>query len=489
MASRRGFKSDTSFLEKISMGAIATRRVFDHLQEQGHQPLELERGSMSFKIWKNIKIKRIRVPDLLCVTCGCRVESRAKTKLEISMSHSFSDQERGWDYDLHESDFVALVICRRVGEGPVDWKADELVQYVSVRDLRHAESNNQIIFMEPKGAEEGFESRVTWPAAIATSAGTVESVTDHRIQYRRQDRRVITIPLSRKHGIILQPLVVPGEIIAENQVLAAVMPVYRHFGCSTPVGEAYYIERLSRLSLSDRYASAKALSTLFSANASSALLAKLNQEDENIYIKLEAAISLARHGNEAGWAFLSSRLSDDYLQNRLEAVIALGEIQSDRACELLSSVLSDEKQHPEIRSGAAWALGEQRSDSVLDALINSFSALHAEIRIEAARALAKLATQFSDRLVDKFSQAMPDQRVGIAWALSKAGAFKVDDLLRVLVDEDARHWVAYILGTQAQQQYITHLETLRQQDPEVYFAVTVLWKIMASWVYNLEEYG
>lgn len=488
MASRRGFKSDTSFLEKISMGAIATRRVFDHLQEQGHRPLELERGSMSFKIWKNIKIKRIRVPDLFCVTCGCRVESRAKTKLEISMSHSFSEQERGWDYDLHDSDFVALVTCQRVGERPVDWQAGQLVQYVSVRDLRHAQSNNQIIFMKPKGAEEGFESRVTWPAAIATSAGTVDSVTAQRIQYRRQDGRVITLPLSRKQGIILQPLVVAGEMIVENQVLAAVIPVHRYFGCSTSVGEEYYIERLSSFSLSDRYTSAKALSILFSANASSALLAKLNQSDKDI-IKLEAAISLARHGHDAGWAFLSSCLSDNDLQKRLEAVIALGEIQSDRACELLCSVLRDEKQHPEIRSGAAWALGEQRSASVLDTLIESLSALHPEIRIEATRALAKLATQFSDRLVDEFSRVVPDQRPGIAWALSKAGSFKIDDLLRMLADEDARHWVAYILGTQEPQQYITHLETLRQQDSEVYFAVTVLWKIMASWVYNLEEYG
>src|SRR2546427_10221655 len=84
MASRRSFKSDESFLEKISIGAIGTRRVFENLKKQGHHPLELERGSMSFKIWKTVKIKRIRVPDILCVRCGRRVESRAKTKFEVS---------------------------------------------------------------------------------------------------------------------------------------------------------------------------------------------------------------------------------------------------------------------------------------------------------------------------------------------------------------------------------------------------------------------
>lgn len=73
----RNFKTDASFLEKLAMGAIGTRRVFFDLEAQGHKPLELERGSMSFKLWKAIKIKRARVPDLICLGCGQRIESRA----------------------------------------------------------------------------------------------------------------------------------------------------------------------------------------------------------------------------------------------------------------------------------------------------------------------------------------------------------------------------------------------------------------------------
>ncbi len=57
-----------------------------------------------------------------------------------------------------------------------------------------------------------------------------------------------------------------------------------------------------------------------------------------------------------------------------------------------------------------------------------------------------------------------------------------------MVDDDARRWVAYILGMQDQQEFIVPVEELRRHDPEVYFAVTVLWKIVASWVYHLEEY-
>ena len=37
--------------------------------------------------------------------------------------------------------------------------------------------------------------------------------------------------------------------------------------------------------------------------------------------------------------------------------------------------------------------------------------------------------------------------------------------------------------------YIGKIEALRERDPEVYFAVTVLWQVMNSWIYGLETYG
>ena len=59
---QRSFKTDESFLEKLAIGAIGTQRVLENLTQQGHTPVELERGSTGYKIWKTIKIKRVRVP-------------------------------------------------------------------------------------------------------------------------------------------------------------------------------------------------------------------------------------------------------------------------------------------------------------------------------------------------------------------------------------------------------------------------------------------
>lgn len=82
MANGKSFKTDESFLEKLAIGACGTKKVIENLSKQGLKPIELERGSTGYKLWKSIKIKRIRVPYILCLKNGIRIESRAKTSLE-----------------------------------------------------------------------------------------------------------------------------------------------------------------------------------------------------------------------------------------------------------------------------------------------------------------------------------------------------------------------------------------------------------------------
>ena len=83
-----GFKEDASFARFVSMGAAGTAKVGQVLRnEHGHRPVELERYAMANKVWQT-KVKRLRLPDLVCLQCGLRVESRAKSKLGIILSHS-----------------------------------------------------------------------------------------------------------------------------------------------------------------------------------------------------------------------------------------------------------------------------------------------------------------------------------------------------------------------------------------------------------------
>lgn len=488
MAGHRSFKTDESFLEKLAIGAIGACAVFNDLQRQGHKPIGLERGSMDYKIWKNIKIKRLRVPDLLCLNCGTRVEARAKTQLEISMSHSLSDPERGWDKGLNDRDVVALSICTKTGEGPTDWQANPLIQFVSAASLRRAFVANQVVTEKPKGAGEGFELRVTWPSVVASSDGVVSALTADRLQFKREpDQRTISLALSKKN-VSLQPLVKVGDKIFAGQILASVVPVTSVLPCSRKAASSSFLEMLASPAVADRYTAAKALSRLYDPTASAALTQRMADDREHIYVRLEAAAGLARAGDAGGMDFIRQTLQGQYLEHRLEAVIILGEIPSDESRQALTTVLLDRAQHPEIRAGAAWALGELQQPSSIDALVQVFLELAEPIRIEAARALRKIAATTGANVAAKLPTAQDDQRAGIAWAISRSGRVEVDELLPLLVDDDARRWVAYILGTQDQQACIGQIERLRRRDPEVYFAVTVLWKILASWVYDLEEY-
>lgn len=116
------FKSDDSFLKKIAVGAAGTNATITQLKKMGFMPIELERGSTGFKIWKKIKIKRIRVPDILCLNTGLRFESRGKTKPEISMSHSLNDPKRVWYAGMRDDDFVSIVVFEQNDDVPVDLK-------------------------------------------------------------------------------------------------------------------------------------------------------------------------------------------------------------------------------------------------------------------------------------------------------------------------------------------------------------------------------
>lgn len=482
----RSFKTDQSFLEKIAIGATGTKRAFQDLRRQGHEPLELERGSMSFKIWKKIKIKRIRVPDILCVRCGRRFESRAKSKLEITMSHSVSDPERGWDASLNDEDFVALVLCHRAGPGPLDWSSDSLVQYISVHALRQAAASGQVVQERPKGAGEGFEIRLTWPAAVVAVSAEVDSVDHTAIRLRAAGKKRL-VSLRRKKGQLL-PLVQAGEMVEPSQVVAAVVPVTVSCPCPGGADVDTYVALAGSTDRSNRFAAVKALGQFSDAEATRILRNRLNDSHEHLYVRIEAASALMRRGATEGEAFLAMTLHDEYLANRLEAVIVLAEVANPRASELLTSVLNDPGQDPEIRAGSAWSLGEIGAREALPSLVRCFTELALEVRLEAARALAKIARGHLTDVVRILPDGSPDQRPGIAWAISKAGGFRVEDLLPGLRDQDGRHWIAFIIGTQPQDAMLPEISVLADRDPEVYFAVTVLWKIFSSWVYGLEEY-
>jgi len=112
-------------------------------------------------------------------------------------------------------------LCSKTGGRPVDWQASELIQFISVAELRKAFNAKRVIVAKPKGAQEGFELRVTWPSVVARSHGTVSAVSESRIQFKRSaSARTISLGLSRG-DITLLPLVAVGEQIDAGQIIAS----------------------------------------------------------------------------------------------------------------------------------------------------------------------------------------------------------------------------------------------------------------------------
>lgn len=487
------FKSDVSFLRKLAVGAAGTNSTIARLKEMGFNPIELERGSTGFKIWKKIKIKRVRVPDILCLNTGLRFESRGKTKLEISMSHSLNDPKRAWDAGMRDDDFVSIVVFEQKDDSPVDLKQISPVHFVRVNDMRTAFVNEQVSITKPKGAEEGSEIRVMWTCAAAKQRSEVFAVESQKVsllpipEARRQ-----TIQLSRSKGKIkLLPQVAVGDIVEQNQIVASVVPVNTDLQCPPSVGEAYFIEKLASVNLSERYAASKALRYRGYSKAKAFLESRVNDADEDIYVQLEAAAALAAYDNIKGWEFIENKVRSPVmtvpLETQLETVIVASEIPKTRSEALLIEVLKDDNRDDELRAGTAWALGQFASATSATALVDTFNLSTLEIKVEAARALLRIADPQIDHLVGLLKNCDPAKRDGISWALARSGKFDPTEIIPG-ADDNLRRWLSYIVGYGKENFVQDNVEAICKADPEIYFATSVLWQIIASWVHDLREY-
>ncbi len=482
------FKSDVSFLEKLALGAAGTQATIRRLKELGYAPIELERGSTGYKIWKKIKIKRIRVPDILCLKSGQRFESRGKAKLEISMSHSQKDPYRAWDAGMRPDDRVAVVLCKQRGDSPIDWEVVSPIHFIKISDMRDAVAKRHIQISKPKGVEEGSEIRMIWPCAYAHEQAIVTEITEKNIKLKSEiSGKIQRCSFVRKNSS-LQPQCKVGDAVQANQIVASVVPIDLNPIRQVGVDEDFFITQLQSASLSERYAAAKALRFRGYEKASTHLEARMLDKAEDIYVQLEAAASLAAYANPSGWAFLSDCLNSEYLTVQLETIIVLSEITDSQSEQLLIRVLMDADRNSEVRAGAAWALGEFATKHSASALIDTFNFTNTDIKIEAARALLKITPTQIEQIVEMMKTSDPARREGIAWALAKVGGFNPNNLLDNPTDDNLRRWVSYILGYGKPRFLEAQIEELARLDPEVHFAASVLWQLLASWIYELKEY-
>lgn len=351
-----GFKSDREFLRNISIGAIGTRRVAAVLNEGGFRVIELERYCSSNKIWAT-KIKRLRVPDLLCLNSGIRIESRGKSSLEVTMSHAVNNPDRAWDKGLRDADLIAFVKCFPHDDS---WTASDRVALFRVGDMRASVADAGLSRM--KSAAEGSEIRLTWPATVPGTSGEVTAVSAERIDTLLSSGRKQAYRLTRKAGSTLTPYVNVGDAFGDGDtIIASLMPTL--ISTTAPGVPQYdFFADLDSEVPEDIYVAVKALGFLpGNARRSVPLLERFAHEHTDSRIKLEAAASLARLGENAGWQQLEATATDrsGELAYRMETALILAELQSPDSIRLLNAIAQTPTHESELRAAAVWGLSGQ----------------------------------------------------------------------------------------------------------------------------------
>lgn len=348
-----GFKVDSSFLKFLTMGALGSRRVADELHGLGFEPIELERYSASNKIW-GTKVKRLRLPDLLCVRTGLRVEVRAKSDLKIKMSDAPTNPDRAWDAGLRDHDVIALIACENSNSGPVP--AQNAV-YFPVSALRHSVGTSQL--GPAKSASEGAERDRTWPAVVPSRPGSVTAINGPQLRVRMEGdgepARNQTYNLNGKTAYVA-----PGDVFVGKASILAGTPAQKANLNAYLQIQYDPLNDLGSASALDRYAAVKALRSRpdLRVQAEPAVEALLGTEGE-IRVALEAAGTAASFGLAAGEQRIDEILHADAVDMSMEAIFILTELQTNFARNMLLGVAGDQTlAGDERRQAAVWGLGK-----------------------------------------------------------------------------------------------------------------------------------
>lgn len=359
-----GFKVDSSFLRFLTMGALGSRQVIAELRGYGYEPIELERYCTSNKIWAT-KVKRLRLPDLLCVRTGMRFEVRAKSNLMIRMSDAPNNPDRVWDAGLRDSDIIALIACSDTGSGPVPARNAE---YFTVDTLRASVRDTKL--GPPKSASEGAERDRTWPTTVPKRSGRVIGVSKDKIKTVMegdgQPSRAQTFTLKGK-----TPYVTLGDQFNANTDIIAGAPPHKA-DLQTPLRETYDpLASLSSANAVDRYAAVKAILHRKDLHSrANAPLENLLQQETDNRVALEAAGTGAALGLSSGQDRIVQHLHDgEQIDLSMEAILILTEIGNAFARDCLISIASDRSLvGDERRQAAIWGLGRAGLASYVDLL-------------------------------------------------------------------------------------------------------------------------
>ena len=398
------FKADWSFLEKISMGAVASQEVIRQLNSCGHQIIELERYSTSNKIWST-KIKRLRLPDLICLKCGRRIESRAKSNLDVRMSDNENNPDRRWDAGLSDKDLVAFIQCSKDENG---WYPAKTVNYFDAKSMRDTVGKSKL--GEPKSAGEGAERDRVWPTSIPSKDGEVIDIITLadkvQIKVKYDDgSRPYTYSIKNDKGYHVYVNV--GDHFESNATMIAGVPTNKT-NMDSCCATYDFLNDLRSPVKEIRYAGVKALGYLAKNSTNVNELKNLLLTEVDHRIKLEIYASLLRLGEDLWDEFKCYAMSISEEMYRFEYVLILGELSAlSKATDELCRIALDSSYDSELRSAAAW--GIPVNINTLDRLMSIASVVDDSV---ASHSIANIIENINDTLICKLFDTVTNEELG-----------------------------------------------------------------------------
>lgn len=454
-----GFKSDREFLRNVSIGAIGTRKVAELMRAGGFRIIELERYSGSNKIWAT-KIKRVRVPDLLCLKTGIRIESRAKSDLKLTMSHAVKNPDRAWDKGLRDDDLIAFIYCAPNGDTFV---ASDRVNLFRVGDLRA--TTTRAGFSQMKAASEGSEIQLTWPSTVPGRAGEVLGVDELSIYTTmggRKQKYNLTKKDDDKNEYRMSVYVTAGDTFSEEDTIIA-SAVGRILPVACPDGPQYdFFPDLTSDSRETAYSAVKALGFLPEfAKKSVPRLLEITQSHADDFIRLEAAAALVRLNEKAGYGTVQAFAADATKPKdlRMEIALVLSEIKSDESKAVLKKLAGDSTNESELRAASAWGLSMIADDLASSDLVPLMRDADEIVAIHAISGATRLLSPST--IATTLDHLGDDSRLsgGVARVLL---ASKIDVVPAIIArlpsaTGETRGWLIYLLARLGRERVAPHL--------------------------------
>lgn len=508
------FKSDSSFFHKIAMGAIGSRAVKVDLAAHGHEVVELERGSLDAKIWNGVKRKRVRIPDLVCVCCGQRVEVRTKSEPKLSMSHSPTIPERRWDYGMVGDDLISTPICSKIQVTDtqtiphwtrgllvddtsywsekewVTWQLDGAVNYFTVQAFRSARPDTT----QTKGAEEGSETTLIWRSCFSPCDGVVKSITDANISVLCNG----TDEVMRRGRKGMAPVVAVGDVVHGNQILACNVPPQsvENLKCKGGLSQEGIVEMLSSPHLPVRFAGVKLARVRCDKGLRDKIAGIASDADEDIYIRLEAKVYLAAVHDYSINSLFADDLAAMDKADQLEAVIAIGEIGTEAAAKILAGILANQSESYFLRSAAAYCLGRIDSPVSREALIQAFTAQTHRVREDALAALADVGFGAMAELLSGVNHSDEQIQAGCAevlrWITLRSDTATVEQQIApsiadILSREDRSLMAVWLGGQMPEPIMQAALGEVLGRDSRLAYSLAVSWAFARSWIVPIHD--